>query len=241
MKNDLLLLTLQYAVACTAFIGAINSRGPARVALSYFLAILTLCAAVFHTSQYLAGGGDLLRGDEAVIVAPPIQQPAAPAPAPALEQPVAPPAPDTAALNASKNEAAIAEGKNELKGVLDGATRVSRNLSTLNLSAVADVSDEEYEALQNKAVGYLAEARKVKERFNATAPKVPPQLKETQDQLGKGIESLVTGAYNAERFFKSENDSEEKQHAAAFRRGLQDANASFRKVGAALGSSDAGE
>jgi hypothetical protein len=50
MKTDLLLLTLLYAVAFTAFIGAINSRGPARVALSYFLAILTLCAAVFHTS-----------------------------------------------------------------------------------------------------------------------------------------------------------------------------------------------
>jgi hypothetical protein len=237
MKNDLLLLTLLYAVACAAFIGAINSRGPARVALSYFLAILTLCAAVFHTSQYLAGGGDLLRGDEAVIVAPPIQQPSTPPP----EQPVTPPAPDTAALNASRNEAAIAEGRNELKGVLDGANRVSRNLSTLNLSAVADVSDEEYEVLQNKAVGYLAESRKVKERFNDAAPKVPPQLKETQDQLSKGIESLVASAYNAERFFKSENDSEEKQHAAAFRRGLQDANASFRKVGTALGSSDAGE
>ncbi|HKP98516.1 MAG TPA: hypothetical protein VJ385_22490 [Fibrobacteria bacterium] len=232
MKNDLMLLTLLYAVAFTAFIGAINSRGPARVALSYFLAILTLCAAVFHTSQFLAGDG--LHGDDAVVVAPP-PQPLAP------PEPVAPPPPDTAALAASQNEAAIAEGKNELKGVLEAARRVARSMSSLSLGAVADISDEEYESLQNRAVGYLAEARRAKDRLAAAASKIPPQLKDPQDQLAKGLESLVSSAYNAERFFKSENDTEEKQHAAAFRKGLQDANASFKKAGTALGSEEAGE
>jgi hypothetical protein len=228
MKTDLMILTLLYAVAFTAFIGAINARGPARVALSYFLAILTLCAAVFHTSQFLAAGE---LQDDAVIVAPP---PVA-APPPVVVEP----APDTAALAASRNEAAIGEGKNELKGVLEVARRVARNLSSLNLGAVADISDEEYESLQNRAVGYLAEARRAKERLNGAASKIPPQLKETQDLLAKGIESLVTAAYNAERFFKSENDTEEKQHAAAFRRGSQEANAAFRKVGTQLGSEEA--
>lgn len=230
MKTDLMLLTLLYAVAFAAFIGAINSRGPARVALSYFLAILTLCAAVFHTSQYLAGGG--LSEDDAVVVAPPPVIVAPPAP-------IEPPPPDTAALNASKNAVMVAEGKNELKGVLEVSRRVARNLSTLNLGAVADISDEEYESLQNRAVGYLIEARRAKERLTAAAPKVPPQLKEQQDMLAKGIESLITAAYNAERFFKSENDTEEKQHAAAFRRGAQEANAAFRKVGTLLGSEEA--
>jgi hypothetical protein len=228
MKTDLMILTLLYAVAFTAFIGAINARGPARVALSYFLAILTLCAAVFHTSQFLAAGE---LQDDAVVVAPP---PVA-APPPVVVEP----APDTAALAASRNEAAIGEGKNELKGVLEVARRVARNLSSLNLGAVADISDEEYESLQNRAVGYLAEARRAKERLNGAASKIPPQLKETQDLLAKGIESLVTAAYNAERFFKSENDTEEKQHAAAFRRGSQEANAAFRKVGTQLGSEEA--
>lgn len=227
MKTDLMLLTLLYAVAFTAFVGAINSRGPARVALSYFLAILTLCAAVFHTSQYLAGGG--LSEDDAVVVAPP----------PVIVAPPEPPPPDTAALNASKNEAMVAEGKNELKGVLEVSRRVARNLSSLNLGAVADISDEEYESLQNRAVSYLSEARRAKERLTAAAPKVPPQLKEQQDMLAKGIESLIAAAYNAERFFKSENDTEEKQHAAAFRRGAQEANAAFKKVGALLGSEEA--
>jgi|GEM_PF-1802436 len=233
MKTDLMLLTLLYAVAFTAFIGAINARGPARVALSYFLAILTLCAAVFHTSQFLAGGE---MRDDAVVVAPP-----SPVVAPVPVAPPAPPAPDTAALAASKNEVAIGEGKNELKGVLEAGRRVARNLSSLNLGAVADISDEEYESLQNRAVGYLAEARRAKERLGAAASKVPPQLKEPQEQLGKGIEALITAAYNAERFFKSENDTEEKQHAAAFRKGAQEANSAFKKAGAALGSEDAGD
>ena len=226
-----MLLTLLYAVSCSAFIGAINSRGPARVALSYFFAILTLCAAVFHTSQLLADG-DLFKADAAVVVAPP------PEPLKPVEPPPPPP-PDTAALNASKNEAAVSEGKNELKGVLEGARRAARNLASLNLGAVADISDEEYEGLQNRSVGYLSEARKTKEKLAAVAGKVPPQLKDAQDQLAKGIESLVTAAYNAERFFKSENDTEEKQHAAAFRRGTQEANSAFKKAGELIGSQDA--
>jgi hypothetical protein len=229
MKTDLMILTLLYAVAFTAFIGAINARGPARVALSYFLAILTLCAAVFHTSQFLAAGE---LQDDAVVVAPP---PLVVAPPVAVE----PPPPDTAALAASRIEAAIGEGKNEMKGVLEVVRRVARNLSSLNLGAVADISDEEYESLQNRAVGYLAEARRAKERLNGAASKIPPQLKEPQDLLAKGVESLVSAAYNAERFFKSENDTEEKQHAAAFRRGSQEANTAFRKVGALLGSEEA--
>lgn len=232
MKTDLLLLTLLYAVACAAFIGAINARGPARVALSWFLAILTLCAAVFHTSQMVAGG-ELAKAD--VVVAPPTPEPVKP------PEPVAPAGPDTAALNASQREAAVAEGKNELKGVLDAARRTARSLASLNLGGVADISDEEYEALQNRAVGYLGEARKNKEKLAAAAAKVPPQLKDAQDALSKGIEALVAAAYNAERFFKSENDNEEKQHAAAFRRGAQEANASFKKAGDLLGAQESGE
>ncbi|MEO6094705.1 MAG: hypothetical protein ABIW76_03155 [Fibrobacteria bacterium] len=230
MKTDLMILTLLYGVAFTAFIGAINARGPARVALSYFLAILTFCGAVFHTSQYLSAAE--LDGDAVVVAAPPV--PVIPS-----QGGADPSAPDTTSLAVSRNEAAIGEGRNELKGVLEVARRVARNLTSLNLGAVPDISDEEYESLQNRAVSYLAEARRAKERLNGAASKIPAQLKEPQDQLAKGVESLVAAAYNAERFFKSENDTEEKQHAAAFRRGSQEANAAFRKVGTLLGSEEA--
>lgn len=227
MQLELLLLTLLYVVAAAAFVGAINAHGPARVVLSYFLAILCLCAAVFHTSQYLALGQS---GFSRLEPAPAYSEPG---PSSSADQGVvlAPPAmPDTQALADSRNAAALAEARNELRQVQESAERILRNLSTLNLSGVADVSDEEYEMLQNRAVGYLVEARRAKDRLEAATAKAPPGLGETQVTLVRGMENLVAAAYNAERFFKSENDTEEKERLANFRRGSQAASAALNKA-----------
>ncbi len=234
MNSEILQLTLLFAVTCTAFIGAINSRGQARVVLSYALAILTMCATVFQTSQYLVAGSSPVQPEEALVVTPPPSQP------PSVSAPIIPQI-DTAALVASKNQVALGESKTDLKGVLVVAQRISRNLSGLNLGVVADISDEEYEALQNKTVGYLSEARQVKEKLAPLLAKSPEALKGTADYLSKGVESLVTAAYNAERFFKAENDTEEKSHLSAFRRGNQAALDFFKKCEMELGSDGAGE
>ncbi len=236
MNSEILQLTLLFVVTCTAFIGAINSRGQARVVLSYALAILTLCATVFQTSRYLVAGLSPAQTEQAVIVTPPPPPP----PLPTVSAPIVPKV-DTAALVASKNQVALGESKTDLKGVLVVAQRVSRNLSGLNLGVVADISDEEYEALQNKTVGYLSEARQVKEKLAPLLAKSPEALKGTADYLSKGVESLVTAAYNAERFFKAENDTEEKSHLSAFRRGNQAALDFFKKCEMELGSDGAGE
>lgn len=221
MHLELLLLTVLYAVAFAAFVGAINAHGPARTALSYFLAILCLCAAVFHTSQYLAMGPSA-RLEPVPPAAPPEQA--------QVLTPPAPPPPDTAALAASRNAVALAEARSELKSVQEGAQRVLKSLGSLNLGAVADISDEEYEVLQNRAMGYLSEARKTKERFTAAVAKAPPGLGETQETLSKALENLVAAAYNAERFFKSENDTEERERLAGYRRGTQAASAALNKA-----------
>jgi hypothetical protein len=252
MKTDLLLLTLLYALAFTAFIGAINSRGQIRILLSYFLAILTLCAAVFHTSQYLVrgsfpGSSTLGQGEEAMVVTPPAFPSSMPEPAPiSAPAPITPPI-DSSALALSNNQVAIGESKHELKGLLEVARRISKNLTALNLGSVAEVSDEEYEALQNKTVGFLSEARKTKEKLLPVVAGAPESVKATAETLSKGVESLVVAAFNAERFFKAENDTEEKAHLAAFRKGNQNALALLKKVGTDLGSDtltqsmDAGE
>ncbi|HLP42640.1 MAG TPA: hypothetical protein VK465_14115 [Fibrobacteria bacterium] len=230
MQLELLLLTVLYAVALAAFVGAINAHGPVRVTLSYFLAILCLCAAVFHTSQYLAVGSSALSLSRAEPPAPPPNVSPAPA-APEQGQVLAPPAlSDTQALAASRRDAALAEARAELKQVQESAARVLRNLGSLNLGNVADMSDEEYEALQNRAVGYLSEARRTKERFAAVSAKAPRGLGEAQETLDKAIENLVAAAYNAERFFKSENDTEERERMAGFRRGSQAASAALNKA-----------
>ncbi len=225
MHLELLLLTVLYVVALGAFVGAINAHGPARVALSYFLAILCLCAAVFHTSQYLAMGPSGRLAHEPAVMTPPA--PVVPDEGVVLAPPLAA---DTQALAASQNDVALAESKAELKGVHENAQRVLKSLASLNLGAVADVSDEEYEALQNRAVGYLSEARKAKDRLAAAMAKAPPGLGETQETLSKAIENLVAAAYAAERFFKSENDTEEKERLGNYRRGSQAATAALNKA-----------
>jgi hypothetical protein len=231
MKSDLLLLTLLYAVACTAFIGAINSRGPARVVMSYFLAILTLCAAVFHTSQFIVSGSSDSQSEDAVVVTPPL-----PAfPTPAVSSPIVTPV-DTLALAPSVDQVAIGAAKNELRSILAIGNRISASLASLNLGGVADISDEEYESLQNKTVGFLSEARRNKEKLAPILTKLPESLKPAGEDLSKAIEALVTASYNAERFFKSENDTEEKAHLAAYRRGSQSALTLFKKAGTGLGS-----
>lgn len=235
MQLELLLLTLLYVVAAAAFVGAINSHGPARVVLSYLLAILCLCAAVFHTSQYLAvGPSGYSRLDSPPAFSEPSSVPA--------DQGVvlAPPAmPDTQALADSRHAAALAEARNEMRQVQESAERILRNLGSLNLAGVADVSDEEYEALQNRAVGYLTEARRARERLQAVTAKAPPGLGETQETLVRGMENLVAAAYNAERFFKSENDTEEKERLANYRRGSQAASAALNKAEGMLAASAA--
>lgn len=57
MTTESLLLTVLFCLTLTAFIGAVNARGLVRVALSYFFAILCLCAAVFHTTRHFAAEG----------------------------------------------------------------------------------------------------------------------------------------------------------------------------------------
>jgi hypothetical protein len=153
-------------------------------------------------------------------------------PTPAGEgQVLAPPTlPDTQALAASQESAAVAEARAELKQVQEYAQRVLRNVTSLNLGGVADVSDEEYEVLQNRAVGYLTEARRAKERFAAAAAKAPRGLGETQETLGRAIDNLVAAAYSAERFFKAENDTEERERLANYRRGSQAASAALNKA-----------
>ncbi len=237
MKSDLLMLTLMYSVACAAFIGAINSRGPVRVAISYFLAILTLCAAVYHTSQALSSISLSSQSEDAVVVLPP--PPSEPSPAPT---PVAQPRPsDSTAITASKSDADLNQTKLELLGVLQTVQRISKNISSLNLGAVADISDEEYESLQNKTLNYLSESRKAKEKLLSFASTAHGPLKLAFDDLSGGVNDLVTAATNAERFFKSENDSEEKARLAAFRHGIQTANAQFKKAGSELGSENSPE
>ena len=208
MKVEILGIALLFSVAINAFITAINARGPIRVVLSYFLAFICLGTALFFTSQYDSSSvtlsaipGKNLETKPAKLetILPPTSTTVSPegvvvAPAPT---------PDTQAIAASHNDAAIGEAKQKLKTLLEAAQRVERTISASTTEGVENLSDEEYEQMQNKAAANLSETRKIRDRTNAST-KGPEAVKEIEMNLTRGLESLVVAATQYERFFKSE-------------------------------------
>ncbi len=223
MNIEPLLLTLLFAVAATAAIGAINARDTVRMVVNALLAMFCLAAAVYHTSRFLT------LKEVPPPPPPPIVVPEPPKPPPP------PPPPDTVGHGAAKHEALMAQGRTLLRGVFSKAEKLQSNLAAFDLSRVSDVSDEEYSNMQGRAQSYSAEARKLKETLEETVNQLPPGLENASEAISTAIEALAASASNLERFFKSENDSEEQGRSANFRRGVQAAESALRKAEIRLG------
>jgi hypothetical protein len=221
MNTDLLLLTLLFAVTLSAFIGALNARGPGKTILSFFLAILCLSAAVFHTSQYVA----YLQAEKAIVEAV-VAEPLPPVPA----------APDTSGLAASRNAAELGRARTDLSAVVSAAQRLQRSLSAMDLSRVADVSEGEYESLVSRSHLYLAEARKIKEKVEEKEAGLPSAILPAFRNLEKAVEQLSSGAVHAERFFKAENETDERSRRESFRAALRSAANSLQDAEKDLGA-----
>jgi hypothetical protein len=226
VKIEILGIALLFCVAINAFVTAINARGPIRVVLSYFLAFLCFGTALFFTTQYDVNSVTVSKLPEKNLETNPTKletilpaQSASTAPEGVV---IAPPAPDTQAIAASHNDAAVGEAKQKLKTVLEVAQRLERTLSAATMDGVENLSDEEYEQIQTKAAASLAETRKVRDRAIA-ASKGPEGVKEIESNLVKASESLVLAATQYERFFKSENKVEEEEHQSAFHKASQSA------------------
>ncbi len=221
MDTQALLLSVLASVTLTAFIGAVNARGPARMVISYLLAIICFCISVFHFTQYF------VVPEEVQEMNPQVKN-VVPAPSLAL------PAPDLAesAQEDTQSEAqsqAVAQYLGAARGVANAGAALATTLSGLALDAVEDLSDEEYERLQNNAGNSLNSARKIKNDF-ASLGNPPPQYSSAHQTLDQGLSGLVSACSNLDRFFHAEDKSEEAQRKTAFRSGIQQALAQLRRV-----------
>ncbi len=223
MNNEPLLLTLLYSIAAVGAIGAINSRDTIRMVVSSLLAMFCLAGAVFHTSRIMA----LKEVAVAVAVVPEPTPAPTPIAAPTQPQIIVP---DTAGMGASKSAAAMTQGRHDLRAVLDNAQRVLQNLSGFDLSRVTEVSDDEYQRMLGKAQGISAEARKLKERSEEAFGAAPEGLSGAVESLRAAILSMTNSSANLERFFKSENDTEERDRKAVYLQGVQAAQSALRKA-----------
>lgn len=229
VKSELLLLTLLWAVTLTALATAVNARGPARIAISYFLAILCLSAAVFHTIQ----GVVVAEAQEAAVIEAPVTL-ASPDQAVQPVTPMQPTLDDTLGLAASKQAAAVGAARVELQQVVEAGRRLAERLSAVDLSKVPDLSDTEYDAMQNKTFGYRSEVGKLRERLATSGPTTPEPMKATHGRLQSAIGQLSQSVQAYDRFFKAETDDEENERQQTFQRMTQTALAALKQAEAEL-------
>lgn len=225
VKTEILLITLLWAVTFTGFSVAVNARGPARVTVSYILAILSLCGSVFHSIQYIVS----VEVANAAIV----EVPVVPEPEPEIIKPAEI---DTVGLKASQLAAAMGVARKELTQVIEQSSRLADRLAAVNLNRVPDLSDEEYDAMQNKAFGFRNEIGKIKDKLTSVVPTVPAPYKPVVAKIQAAINELSQASQAYDRFFKAENDQEESQRQELFRRSTQDAVAALKQAESGLSS-----
>ena len=218
MISEPLLLTLFYAIAATAVIGALNARGLTRLAISSALALFCLGAAVFHTVHYMAYKETMMDA---------LTNPAGLAEIP----PTFPVSHDTGAMAAASTDTvAQATPGSELSGIADDATRLQKDLGAIDLSRVGNMSEAEYARLRNLSSTCATEARTLRDRVSGIAATGG----EAVELLKGAIEQLDSATRNLNRFFNAESGSEEKALAAAFRSNVQSAGAALEKTRALL-------
>ncbi len=243
MKVEILLIALLFSVSLNALITALNARGSIRMILSYFFAFLCFGVAVFFAIQSQSNSPSLaplvsieqptknLTTMPEKVEAAPIMELPATSSSPSHEGIIiAPSAIDSQSIVASHNDAAVGEAKQQLKNILEAALRMQRVLSALNTEGISELSDQEYEQTQSKAAGFVTEARKIRDRAIAIG-KVPEAVKDAKETLEKGLENLVAAATNYERFFKSENKTEEEERDSAFRKAAVSSAGLFKRAG----------
>ncbi len=235
MNIEILLVTLLYAVTLVGFIVAINSRGPVRVALSYFFAILCLCASVFHTARLVtAASGDLFPG-MAGGAASGASRAGEIDPATASGNAVILAA-DTGTETAAGTEvspvdkAALADARNRLRSLVQTSMRLQGNLSRLVLQNLVDLPEEEFQYLRSVATSSFAEAAKLQNRFKSLKADIPGELNEAATQVERGLDALYSASHNLDRFFRAENNEEERMRRESFLSERQQSAAFFRRA-----------
>jgi hypothetical protein len=264
--SETTLLTLFFAIAAAAMIGAVNARGMLRGIISYALAAVCLGLALYHTYRYEA------RQNAAMdVLTTPMGNPDAAAPATDTDGS----AEASAAHNlmSAQNQGQDADqnqGQDQSQGANTGtdpnsnqsqnqtqnpsptqtsnlsdlrkitrdAQRLQSSLSGVNLAGVGQMSDAEYARLQSNARQYLTAAQNLQTRMATLGASPPMGQEESLQALTSAIGYQVSASHDLERFFSSENTADEKMHAAGFRNGVQAAGAALQKVESRMGGAE---
>lgn len=195
-------------ITCVAFIGAINSKGPVRSGLSYFLAVLCLVLSGYQSFRLgvqvqnkVSEANELESGNKIEEKLDAIES---------LEQNLALQKQEELKnqqlqeAEIQKNQEAVSLYKNKALNFLVKAKGLNQKLLAHKL--VAD-DDTEYDALVQKASFFLTESQDLK---RATEKLIPPKGMElAQDLIVNSVDAMVLATTQLRKFYTAESPDEE--------------------------------
>jgi len=212
MNNELTIVMIMILISCVALIGAINSRGTGKLVVSYLLAFVCLALTAFNATQYFAQANQqknqaMVQNMQQVMEQTAEAKIEAKAEAMALAQ---------AEAQAEAEAAKDTEAENEYKSKAQSLAKKAYNLSVrLDGYKVVAATDEEYEELVKKANYYLGETRNYNQILQRLS--VPSSLKASHKNLQAGVSLLASATSALRRYYKAEDQNEEKALEQTFR------------------------
>lgn len=218
MEIQVYLLILMAAVTLSAFVSAVNSRGTARVVLSYIFAGLTLLLTVFSVLKYMSDQELAQKEAEKAKYEEQLRQ------AELQRQ-----AEEEARLAASQNSGVEGEKKCKVDLVSIAGNGSSIARAILNV----DVEDEkaDYDALLARSSSLKGQAFELKRKLGEVqVPAGNTALEDGKKAVEKGLNSLTVAANYFNLYFKAEDEDEEDERYDLYKQNAKAAVSGFTKA-----------
>lgn len=212
MTTEIYIIIVLFAVSLTAFVGAINARGTARMVLSYILAAFTLLASVFCLLTYMsekqlaAKEAEKVKYEEQLRLA------------------------EEEAKLAAEQQAAV-ETEKGYKAALTSAISKGSNIARAILSIDVDDEDADFDALMGRSGSLRRQASSLrKETGELKPPEGVTKFDDGRKLIDKALKNLAVAANYFNLYFKAEDEDEEDERYDIYRANAAAARSNFRKA-----------
>jgi hypothetical protein len=220
MTLEIMVLILLGGIAVNSFISAINAKGTIRIVFSYILATLVLIGSLIAIVQYVnetniqaqreretqlekrLADEQKQREEEARLAA--------------------------AAAAAAADTSNAGKEKQVMSALLDVTDKGIKIASSILSVDIDNVEEDEWDNLSDKASGYMGAASALQKELEEIKRNAGSTFPASISATEKAIGSLVAGASTFKRYFRAENEDEERQYKGKYAGNTNNARALFR-------------
>jgi len=214
MSIEILLIIVLSTITVLAYMIAINSHGPTRLSISYFMATIILAVTVWVTVQYVNSGQMAKTREELSRLEAEKKK--------AEEQIKAKEQEYQSAIKDSKEKSAIAA---RLNSVITTGTNLATQIVNANLR------DQYYEL--ETLIARAAEVKRKAEELSVEFEKIEIQdnvFTPTISQIKDAIKTLIEAAQYYVLFYKAEDSAQEDLRERIMRQKARQANEGFQRA-----------